>query len=76
MSHVTLRTPMSDNLSAGIVCFEVDGLEPHEVVDRLLERRIIASTSPYATTYVRLAPSITSSPRDVDTCLAAVRDLG
>lgn len=76
MSHVTLRTPMSDNLSAGIVCFEVDGLEPHEVVDRLLERRIIASTSPYATTYVRLAPSITSSPQEVDACLAAVHDLG
>ena len=75
MPHVTPRTPMSDNLSAGIVCFEVDGLEPAAVVDRLRERNIIASTSPYATTYVRLAPCIISTPAEVDTCLAAVREL-
>src|SRR5216683_6531404 len=57
MSHIKLHTPPADNLSAGIVCFEVDGMTPEEVVTRLRERRIIASVTPYAIRYARLAPS-------------------
>ncbi len=75
MNHVTLHTPMSDKLSAGIVCFEVDGLEPREVVERFAEHRIIASTSPYATSYVRLAPCIVNSPSEVDAALRVVHAL-
>ena len=75
MSHVTLHTPMSDELSAGINCFEVAGMDPHEIVDRLARRRIVASTSPYAVTYARLAPCILNSSEEVDVCLRAVRDL-
>ncbi|MEQ1846553.1 MAG: aminotransferase class V-fold PLP-dependent enzyme, partial [Nitrospira sp.] len=33
MPHVTLHTPMSQDLSAGIVCFEVAGMEPRAVVE-------------------------------------------
>src|SRR5438093_1418607 len=58
MSHIKLHTPPADNLSAGIVCFEVDGTTPEEVVARLQERRIIASVTRYATRYARLAPSL------------------
>lgn len=46
ISHLRLRTPIDDELSAGIVCFEVDGLSPTEVVARLSERRIIAASRP------------------------------
>ena len=43
-------------LSAGLVCFEVAGRDPTEVVSRLASRGIVASVTPYATRYVRLGP--------------------
>jgi isopenicillin-N epimerase len=77
MQHVTLRTPMAEALSSGIVCFEIDGMGPWAAVDRLLERHnLIATVTPYASRYVRLAPSIRNSPDEVDAALAAIHDLG
>ena len=70
---VKVHTPVSPDLSAGLVSFEVDGLKPAEVVKRLLEKRIIASTSPYAITYARLAPSLLNTEQEVDAAVAAVR---
>lgn len=75
MSHVTMHTPMSPELSAGIVAFEVEGMRPGQVVDRLAEKRIVASTSPYAVSYARLAPSLLNDERQVDTCLQAVGEM-
>jgi isopenicillin-N epimerase len=75
MSHVTLRTPMDDELSAGIVCFEVNGLSTGEVVGRLKEQGIVGSGSPYHTNYVRLAPSLLTFPEDVDQALHEVQNL-
>lgn len=72
---ITLHTPRSPALSAGIVCFEVKGLKPEEVVHRLLERKIIASTTPYGVSYARLAAGIMNTPEEVDEVLAAVRTL-
>jgi isopenicillin-N epimerase len=76
MKHVTLHTPMDDALSSGIVTFEVAGLEPEAVVKRLHERRIVATTTPYATSYARLAPGLLNAEADVDVALAAIRALG
>jgi selenocysteine lyase/cysteine desulfurase len=76
MKHVTLRTPRSERLSAGIVCFEVEGSSASEVVDRLAARRVVASVTPYATRYVRLGPGLYTVEADVDAALAAVRALG
>ena len=70
---VKLRTPMSPALSAGITCFEIDGLSPKAAVERLLERKIVASDSPYATSYVRLTPGLLNSPEDVDRAVAEVK---
>jgi isopenicillin-N epimerase len=36
-AHVKLQTPMSDKLSAGMVCFTVDALTPKQTVDRLID---------------------------------------
>ena len=58
---VRLRTPAGAGLSAGLVCFEVDGRDPDEVVRRLAARRIVASVTPYARRYVRLGPGIVNS---------------
>jgi selenocysteine lyase/cysteine desulfurase len=75
MKHVTLHTPKDPALSAGINCFEVQGTQPQEVVKRLLDRRIIASTSPYKVSYPRLSAGIMNTPEEVDSALKAVRAL-
>ncbi len=75
MEKVKLHTPRDPALSAGIVCFEVDGLTTEEVVKGLLERRVIASSSPYRVSYPRLAPSLVNDPAEVDRALEAVREV-
>jgi isopenicillin-N epimerase len=72
---VTLLTPMEDELSAGIVAFDVAGMSPDAVVSRLRQRKIIASVAPYAIPHVRLTPSIRNSPGEVDVAIEAVRAL-
>jgi isopenicillin-N epimerase len=75
MKNVKLHTPLSSDVSAGIVCFEVKGMEPIPVVRKLLEKKIVASISPYATLYARLSPSLLTSPAEVDLTLKAVAEI-
>ncbi|MBS0152108.1 MAG: aminotransferase class V-fold PLP-dependent enzyme [Nitrospira sp.] len=75
MPHVTLHTPMSQGLSAGIVCFEVMGLSPRQVVEKLRQRGIVGSVTPYATKYARLAPSLINSPAEIEKTLGEIRGL-
>jgi isopenicillin-N epimerase len=72
---VTLHTPKDPAISAGINCFEVAGITPQQVVAKLLDRRIVASTSPYKVTYPRLSAGIMNTPEEIDRALAAVRAL-
>jgi isopenicillin-N epimerase len=75
MKNVTLHTPLSSDVSAGIVCFEVKGMEPIPVVQKLHEKKIVASITPYATLYARLSPSLLTSPEEVDLTLKAVAEI-
>ena len=75
ISHVIVQTPMSQDLSAGITCFEVAGMHPRQVVEKLRQRGIVGSVTPYATKYVRLAPSLINSAEEIDTTLRAIREL-
>ena len=75
MPHVTLHTPRSDALSAGIVCFSVRGMGPEEVVARLRTRGIIATPTPYTPSYARLTPGIVNTRAELRRTLAAVRAL-
>jgi isopenicillin-N epimerase len=75
MPHVTLVTPQSTALSAGLVCFTVDRLSPGAVVEALRRRRIIATVTPYDPPYARLAPGLLNTPADVDRALRAIRSL-
>ena len=72
MSHVKLHTPMSTKLSAGINCFEVNGLKPEDVVKKMLAKNIIANTSPYKTSYARLTPCMINSEEEIKACLSAI----
>jgi isopenicillin-N epimerase len=75
MEHVALKTPLADSLSAGIVCFMVDGMSASGVVTALRNRRIIATTTPYSPSYARLAPGLVNTPDEVDKVLEAVESL-
>jgi isopenicillin-N epimerase len=68
-------TPTDPSLNAGIVCFDVKGLKPKEVVQRLLQKKVIASTTPYSPTFARLSCGLMNSPSDVEQGLRAVRAL-
>lgn len=72
---VKLRTPASDALSAGLVCFEVAGKNPKAVVDHLATRKIVASQTPYATTYARFSPSLLNTPEEIDKAVAEIKAL-
>jgi selenocysteine lyase/cysteine desulfurase len=75
MPHVELYTPRDENLSAGMACFDVRGMKAQEVVKRLSEKKIIASTTPYRTPFARVACGIVNTPQEVDTTLRAARQL-
>lgn len=72
---VRLYTPMSDELSAGLVCFEMPNMSSDDAAETLWERKIVASVAPYENRYLRFAPGITNSHRDLDRALRVVRDL-
>lgn len=70
---IRLVTPQDSALSAGLVCFDVEGRDPFEFVDRLYARdRIVASVTPYSRRYVRLGPTIANTPAEVDRVIRAV----
>jgi isopenicillin-N epimerase len=71
---VRLYTPRDPSLSAGITCFEVEGQRVEETVRKLRHRKVIASTSPYEISHVRLAPSLVNDENEVDAALRAIRD--
>jgi selenocysteine lyase/cysteine desulfurase len=72
---VRLLTPRDPGLSSGLVAFEVAGRAPEDVVKRLAAKRIIASASPYAPPYARLAGSLMNTPEEVDAAVKAVAAL-
>lgn len=72
MNHVRLYTPESPQLSSGIICFDVKGHTPAEVVEHLHENNIVASTSPYPVSYARIAPSLINNEAEVKRSLDAI----
>lgn len=77
MPKVRIHTPMSPELSAGIIAFELDGYTPRQVVERLHEQRIIASVTPgfYNPLLARVAPSLVTTEADVDRTVRAIAAL-
>lgn len=75
LSGVTLHTPADPALSSGIVCFEAEGLEPSIVVRKLLDHKIIASTTPYNPEYARLAAGLMNTEQEVREVVRALGSL-
>jgi Selenocysteine lyase len=71
-----LITPLDPELSAGIVCVVLPGVNPTTAVERLRQRhRVIASVTPYRERYVRFGPSMVTTPEQVDQVVRAVAAL-
>lgn len=75
MAHVDLHTPLSDELSAGITCFDVKGRTPTQVIEHLAERNIVGSVSPYTPSCARLAACLWNTPEEVEKALKAVGEM-
>jgi isopenicillin-N epimerase len=73
MKHVTLHTPLDDALSAGIVCFDVAGLAPDAVVEKLKAAKIVATATANTPSYARLSAAIFNTEDEIDRTLAAIR---
>jgi selenocysteine lyase/cysteine desulfurase len=73
---VRLITPRSPDVSAGIVCCEVDGVPPNQAVSRLRRAKVVATVTPYNPSYLRFGPSVLNTPADVEAAVEAVRGLG
>ncbi len=67
--------PLDPEVSAGIVCLDIPGLMPGNGVFSLREAGIVASATPYHTSYLRLGPSIVTTPEQVDAAVEAVAAL-
>ncbi|MFA3792275.1 aminotransferase class V-fold PLP-dependent enzyme [Aliiglaciecola sp. SL4] len=72
MPNVTLYTPDSSELSSGLVCFDVQGVDPESVVKRMHDKGIIMSSTPYRTSYARFAPSLINNEQEIETALAEI----
>ena len=72
MPHVTQHTPMSSELSSGLVCFDVDGIAPEEVVKRMHDKGIIMSSTPYRRSHARFAPSLLNNEDEIDYALSEI----
>ena len=75
LPNVRLVTPLAEEVSAGIVCCEVSGMDPATAVARLRERKVAASVTPYAEPYVRFGTGLWVDEQGVDAALDAVTRL-
>jgi selenocysteine lyase/cysteine desulfurase len=75
IAGVKVITPQDPELSAGIVCLTVDGQEPPDTLGGLRDQDILASLTPYATSYVRLGPSIVTTPDEVTQVISTIANL-
>ena len=74
LDGVTLVTPPGEEMSSGIVCFDLDDTPPADALGRLFSAGIDASITPYNDQHVRVGPGITTTPDEVDRLLDALTD--
>jgi len=75
LPNVSLLTPQDAQFSAGIVCCDVKGQAPKDVVAKLKAQNIIASATPYRHTSVRFSAGITNTPQDIEKTLQVMHSL-
>jgi selenocysteine lyase/cysteine desulfurase len=69
---VRLVTPRDRDVSAGLVCADIAGVDPGRAVHALAADRISATVTPYAERHVRFGCGLAVDEDDVDAALASV----
>jgi selenocysteine lyase/cysteine desulfurase len=69
---VTLVTPREAELSSGLVCADIAGVDPGKAVQALAAERISASVTPYAERHLRFGCGLAVDEADVDAAVANV----
>jgi selenocysteine lyase/cysteine desulfurase len=69
---VSLVTPRGPDVSAGLVCADIGGVDPGAAVQRLAADRISATVTPYAARHLRFGCGLAVDEADVDAAVAAV----
>ena len=76
LPNVRLITPRSPTLSAGIICCAVNGMDPETAAHRLFaEHKVSGAATPYRESFLRLGPSIVTTPSEVDRAVKGVAAL-
>jgi selenocysteine lyase/cysteine desulfurase len=73
--RLTLVTPKSPELSAGVVCCQVPDISVDEAVTRLRGLKVVASSTPYRPSHLRFGPTIANTEADVEAAVKATRTL-
>jgi selenocysteine lyase/cysteine desulfurase len=69
---VRLVTPRGPDVSAGLVCADIAGVDPGAAVQRLAADRVSATVTPYAERHLRFGCGLAVDEADVDAAVAAV----
>jgi selenocysteine lyase/cysteine desulfurase len=69
---VRLVTPAEPDVSAGLVCADIAGVDPGRAVQALAADRISATVTPYAQRHLRFGCGLAVEESDVDAAVAAV----
>lgn len=70
-----LITPMSAEMSSGLVCFELADLSPAQILMQMVGKGVVMSTTPYHTTYARLSPSLLNNEGEIEQVLGHLASL-
>jgi selenocysteine lyase/cysteine desulfurase len=75
MDRISLYTPDHEDLSAGMICFDVKGSDPAIIVEKFLEKKIIIGQTPYRKSCCRLTPGILNDCTELDKVLKVLKEL-
>jgi selenocysteine lyase/cysteine desulfurase len=77
LPKVTVATPEAEDMSAGIIAFDVEGYDPYDAVEKLYQAGIVASVVPrfYKPLHMRVAPSLMTDEADVERTVKAIAAL-
>lgn len=73
LSRITLRSPRP--AQTGLVSFEVEGIEPKDAVERLLEQRFVLRFIPAPNSCVRASTHLFNTERELEALARAVGEL-
>ncbi|MFJ9813968.1 aminotransferase class V-fold PLP-dependent enzyme [Streptomyces sp. NPDC101151] len=72
LAGIRVRTPADPSMRSGMVCFDVAGADPADIVAALERKRIMAGQTPYRSSAIRFAPGVLNTADDIDRAVGAL----